>query len=67
MNYICKCGSENMKVANAKPPHLASLICSDCEKWQKFLSRPELQAFRHHEYEQALECNREDNRQLKLW
>jgi len=66
MKYVCKkCSSENMTIE--KTVGVASLICRDCNRLQRFLSETEIREIEHDLYEQALERNREDNRQLKLW
>ena len=68
MTHTCKhCQSTNLKKDKAKPPHLASLICGDCQRWQKFLTRAEINNLEYGDYEEALQRNREDNQQLRLW
>jgi len=45
MKYICKhCLSEKVKLEKPKPPHLASLICADCNRWIKWVGKVELEA-----------------------
>jgi len=56
MNYKCKhCGSGETKIEKGKPPHLASLICADCDRWIKWLSKKELAVM-------ELENNRNEDR-----
>ena len=36
----CKnCNSENLEIRPGKAPHAAALVCADCAKWQRWLSK----------------------------
>jgi hypothetical protein len=68
MNYTCKhCGSDSTKIEKGKPPHLASLICADCDRWIKWLSKRELASIEQSERDRARQDDRADMLNLYGW
>ena len=40
INNCPGCGSKNFRVEDAAPPHAQKLICSDCDRFIKWLPKP---------------------------
>ncbi|MEY3330117.1 MAG: hypothetical protein RLZZ115_3002 [Cyanobacteriota bacterium] len=54
INQCPSCGSNNFQIEDAPPPHTQKLICSDCDRFLKWLPSPK-NIDRHRELKNRLE------------